>query len=158
MRPACWAAVALLLTPACGSDATSPGGGGASLVTRLTLHCSVQHFELWSTVPPITLLCDAVLAGGFDGTIYLRPSSSGSGSYSLIATTVDPLGAGANASGALVLQPPDSLRFTGWSRLPGTTRFELAGSVLTLTNPQPQAFSFPAGPIQVTTRIVCQKQ
>jgi hypothetical protein len=122
--------------------------------------CAVEKFEIWSTnlpVPPaVSLLYDAA-ANGYVATLRITVSSRLSGSYVLSATSRDPLRVGDVAGGTLSLVEPDSVRFSGATSLPGTTKFALAGRLLTLVNPTARTVTLPPGPYQVTTRIECRR-
>lgn len=123
--------------------------------------CAVEKFEIWSTnlpVPPaVSLLYDAA-ANGYVATLRIATSSRAHGTYTLAATSRDPLRVGDVASGTLTLVEPDSVRFSGATSLPGTTRFALAGTLLTLVNPHPRAVTLtPGSTWQTTTRIECRR-
>lgn len=133
------------------------------LPTLAGLHgtCAVEKFEIWSTnysVPPaVRLLYDAV-ANGYVATLRITTSSRVRGTYTLSATSRDPLRVGDVASGTLTLVEPDSVRFSNASSLPGTTRFAAGGTLLTLVNPHPRPVTLtPGSTWQATTRIECRR-
>jgi len=120
--------------------------------------CRVVKFEIWSTnysVPPaVRMLYDAA-ANGYVATLRIAAFSPASGNYQLSASSRDPLRVGDVASGTLTLVPPDSVRFTGATSLPGKTQFALSGTLLTLVNSTPRPVTLPPGTYQATTRIEC---
>ena len=122
--------------------------------------CAVEKFEVWSTNyavdPAVRLLYDAA-ANGYVATLRIAVSSRVYGTYTLSATSRDPLRVGDVASGTLTLVEPDSIQFSGASSLPGATHFALAGRLLTLVNPTARTVSLPPGPYQATTRIECRR-
>lgn len=149
--------VAVLSCAGCGggADTAGPPAPPPSLAT-LAGTCVLEHFELWSIVPPVAVLYDAV-ASGYVATLRITAASSTSGSYSFTSTSRDLLGVTDDDSGGLTLVASDSLRFVGEESLPGVTHFELAGSLLSLTNLNPHQITLASGPYQVTTRIVCRR-
>jgi len=141
---------------ACSSSSSGPDDSDPSVSLDLIAGtCAIQRFEIVTPVPPFPVEYDAA-ANGYRGTVTIRATSPTAGSWVLAATARDFLGVGEVGSGSLTIVQPDTLLFQGSRSLPGRTRFEVAGSLLTLVSTSPHSVTIPAGTIQSLTRIVCR--
>lgn len=135
---------------------TGPGEGAPITLQSISGTCSILHFQLWSVLPPVTLLYDAVNYG-YVGSLVISSQSPTSGSYQFSVTHLDsPRHISSDGSGALTLTSLDSLSFVGSQSFPQGTAFSFGAGILSLSNPAHRSFDFGSGPVTVTTTLTCQ--